>query len=102
MDEPPIVLTAPIRFAGAKAKEFGDQLRSSLDRGQVVIADLTTTWVCDLNAVGELRMVSDLATGAERELRIVVASTSIMHQFALAGIDGQLRVYPSLALAMRH
>jgi hypothetical protein len=30
---------------GAKAKEFGDQLRSSLGRGQVVIADLTTTCV---------------------------------------------------------
>jgi|SRR5215475_6985117 len=101
MDEPPIVVTAPISFAGAKAKEFGDQLRSCLDRGRDVIADLTTTWVCDLNAVGELRMVNELASGAAREFRVVVASTSIMHQFALAGLDGQLRVYPSLVLALR-
>jgi anti-anti-sigma regulatory factor len=99
MDEIPMVVTAPIKFDGAKAKDVGDQLRAALSRRSVVIADLTQTWCCDLGAMGELSMAHELAASSGRELRIVISSATITHQFALAGLDAELQIYPSMSLA---
>jgi len=40
------------------------------------------------------------ATG--KQLRIVISSASVLHQFVLAGLDAQLLIYPSLSLAVDH
>lgn len=99
MDEMPTVVTAPIRFDGTKAKDVGDQLRAALGRRPVVIADLTQTWMCDLAAIGELFLAHDHAVRSGRELRIVVSSAALMREFVLAGLDAELRIYPSVSLA---
>jgi len=59
-------------------------------------ADLTQTWLCGIAAIGELRMVHEVSAAVDRELRIVVSSASILHQFALTGLDAELLIYPSL------
>jgi hypothetical protein len=80
--------------------EVGDQLQAALRRAQVVIADLTYTWVCDLTAMGELCLAQEYAAASAKELRVVVTSASLLHQFALAGLDTEIALYPSLDLAM--
>ena len=44
-------------------------------------------------------MAHELAVSSGRELRIVVSSAAILHQFALAGLDAELLIYPSMSLA---
>lgn len=99
MDEMPLVITAPIKFDGTNAKDVGDQLRAALGRRSMVIADLTQTWTCDLSAIGELFLAHDQAARSGRELRIVVSSAALMHEFVLARLDTELQIYPSVSLA---
>jgi hypothetical protein len=46
-------------------------------------------------------MVHEQAVAYSRELRIVVSSASVMHQFTLAGLDTELLFYPSFSRAIR-
>ena len=99
MDEQPTVVTAPILFTAAKAKGFAGSIRAALSHRDVVIADLTQTWLCDHAAIAELRVAHELASAVDRELRIVVSSAAILQKFALTGLDAELLIYPSLNLA---
>jgi hypothetical protein len=68
MVDQPIIVTAPVTFAGSNAQDVGDQVRSALGRAQVVIVDLTATWVCDLSAIGEQCIAHQLASESAKEL----------------------------------
>jgi anti-anti-sigma regulatory factor len=99
MDSLPLVVTAPIKFEGTSARSVGTRLRAALSRRSVVIVDLSRTWVCDLAAIGELCLAHELAVARGAELRIVVSSGSIRNQFAVAELDAELHIYPSISLA---
>jgi anti-anti-sigma regulatory factor len=94
-----LVVIAPIKFEGTDARNVGAQLRAAVSRRSVVIADLTRTWVCDLAAIGELCQAHELAVARGAELRIVVSSGAIRNQFAVAELDAELNIYPSVSTA---
>jgi hypothetical protein len=76
-----------VRARGADVVHGRDQLRAALAARSVVIFDMSQTWVCDLAAPGELCMAHDQARGSGRELRIVVSSAAMLHQFVLARLE---------------
>ena len=101
MNNQPKVVNAPVVFVECDAQKFGDRLCAALANRRVVVADLTRTAACDAAAIAEICVANDLAARSSRELRVVIASAAVLRQFALAGLDAELLIYPSLNMAIK-
>jgi anti-anti-sigma factor len=95
---PAVVVALPAEIDMANADRVGQQLASVLTPGvKTVIADMTATRFCDSSGINMLVRAHQQAAANGTELRLVVASTSVLRTLTLLGLDDLLAIYPSLS-----
>jgi anti-sigma B factor antagonist len=98
---PAVVVALPAEIDMANADQTGQQLRAALAPGvATVIADMTATRFCDSSGISMLVQAHGQAAANGTELRLVVASTAVLHTLTLTGLDQLLPIYPSLSQAL--
>lgn len=95
------LVTLPAQFDQANAERVRELLQSVLTRDLLVlIVDMSDTAECD-HACGEvLACVYQRAMMTGTDLRLVVTSSSLRRVLAIAGLDGIVPVYSSVAAAL--
>ena len=97
----PAMVTLPAEIDVTNADGVGADLQAAFAPGvTAVIADMTATTFCDSRGVRALVLAHQHAAASGAELRLVVASASVLRVLALLGLDGWLAIYPSLQEAM--
>lgn len=95
------VLPQPAEIDVANAEHVRRDLLAAVDRGYpVVIADMSTTAVCDCAGVAALRCARHYAARAGAELRIVAQEEPVLRVFRLTGLLVDLPVYRTTAAAL--
>jgi anti-sigma B factor antagonist len=98
----PVVVTLPAEIDIANADRIGEELCAAFAPGiRTVIADMTGTRFCDSSGISMLLMAHRKASASNAELRLVALSTVVLRALTLVRIDHLLRVYPSLAEALK-
>lgn len=97
----PVVVGFPDQFDVSNAGDLAEQIRAAITPGgSAVVADLTTTTICDSAGLRIIVLAHDWARTDNVELRLAVPSGPTLVVMKLAGLDQLLRIYPSLATAM--
>lgn len=95
------IVAMPEAIDITNSAQISEQLNLALLRGvALVVADFTPTSFCDSSGVRELALARKRAAGMHVDLRAVVPSAVVLRAFELAGLDGLLPVYASLAAAL--
>lgn len=82
----PEIVTLPAGIDTTNAGSAGDDLRPAFRPGAaVVIADTTTTALCDSAAARNLQQASDKAAGARAGLRLAIPSATMPRTLTLPG-----------------
>jgi anti-anti-sigma regulatory factor len=61
-----------------------------------VIADMTRTAFCDSSGIRQLLVANDKAAEVGAELRFVIESCAVLRVLQVMGVDGVLKIFPSL------
>lgn len=97
----PAIVVLPAEIDIGNAAEVGSQLRTALRPGTaVVIADLSATTFADSSAVRALLTATDAAAAIGADLRLVIPAPEVLRILQVLGVDGMLRIYPSLRAAL--
>jgi anti-sigma B factor antagonist len=95
------VVALPAEIDIANAGQVVSRLAAALRPGvSVVVADLTGTIFCDASGVSALVRARDRAAAAGAELRLAVPPGRVRRVLAILGMEGQLRIYPSVGQAL--
>lgn len=95
-----ILLPAEIDIANADQVRL--DLLAALNRGcPVIIVDMTRTTFCDCAGVRALLRAASRALSVGVEIRVVARATPVLRTFELTGMQLALRVYRTIADAVR-
>lgn len=98
----PVVVHFPAQLDTSRAGDVAGQLRAAIASGaSTVVADLTTTALCDSSGVDIILLARDWATAHNVELRLVVPPGPALVGLKLAGLDEQVPIYPAMDEALR-
>ena len=95
---PSVVVPLMAEIDLTNSEQVYDRLDAAFAAGAaVVIADFTTTWFCDCASLRRLLTVQRRAAARGGQLRLVIPPGSPVERLAaLIGVNGHLRIYPSL------
>jgi anti-sigma B factor antagonist len=97
----PVVVTFPDEFDISNAGDLAKQMRAAIAPGvSAVVADLTTTVLCDSSGLRVIVLAYDWAKADNVELRLAVPPGSTLVVLKLVGLDQLLPIYPSLDQAL--
>jgi anti-sigma B factor antagonist len=98
------VVTLPTEIDSINADQVREDLLSVINRGALLIADLTGTTFCDSAGVRALLRAFRRASANDSGMRLVVSTPAVRRVFEITGVDRLLDIYPSVsaALAGRH
>jgi anti-sigma B factor antagonist len=97
----PVIVPLPAEIDMANAEDVGEQLRLAFAPDvTVVIADLGSTVFCDCAGSRQLVLAHKRAVASNRELRVVISSSTVLRVLAILGFDRVLEIYPDLAAAL--
>jgi anti-sigma B factor antagonist len=95
------VIRLPAEIDIVNAEETGRELRAALRPGvTAVIADMTQTSFAGSSAIRALLETHDRAAANQIELRVVIPAGPVLRAVKIIGLDGYLRIYPSLDAAL--
>jgi anti-anti-sigma factor len=95
------VVTLPEEIDAVNADMVTDTLLTVLNRtGASVVADMTGTTFCDAAGVRAIIRAHIRARSLDTGLRVVLTSPVVRRIFQLTRVDGLVRVYPALGLAL--
>ncbi len=98
---PAVVIALPAEIDMANAGRAGQQLGSACTPGvRTVIADMTATTFCDSSGISMLVRAHKQAAVNNTQLRLVVASATVLRALTLVGMGDLLPIYPSLSQAL--
>jgi len=93
----PDVISFPAEVELSNAAGLGAQLLAALQTATgPVIADLSQTQYCDSGGLRQLVLAHRCAQGNGAELRVVVASTSVLRIMNVVGLDQVLNIYSTM------
>jgi len=97
----PAVVVLPAEIDVANVRQLRQELSSALATGvAVVVADMTATTFCDSMGIRTLFMAHQQARAGSAELRLAIASASVLRVMAVTGADRVLQIYPCLDAAL--
>ena len=97
----PAVVAFPGEFDINNAGDLAKQMRAAITPVvSVVIADLTTTVLCDSSGLRVIVLAYDWAKADNVELRLAVPPGLTLVVLKLVGLDQLLPIYPSLDKAL--
>jgi anti-sigma B factor antagonist len=97
----PVIVRLPAEIDLINAEDVGEQLRSAFTRGAaVVIADLTSTVLCDSSGTRQLVVSHNHADFHDAQMRFVIPDLNVLRIVTLTGLDQLLSIYPSLDAAV--
>jgi anti-sigma B factor antagonist len=97
----PALVVLPAEIDVTNAAQAGDDLQSAFRHGvTAVVADLSRTTYCDSSGARVLLQASETAIASNGELRLVLPPGSVLRALQIMGLDGVLRIYPTLITAL--
>ena len=97
----PEIVTFPAEVDISNAARLGSELLAACRQGvAVVIADMSRTAFCDSSGIRHLLIANDRAGKNLAQLRVVVATESVLRVLRVTGVDQVLDIYPSLQKAL--
>jgi len=94
------VVTVPAEVDVGNAHRLGEDLQAALSSGvTTVVADMTATAFCDSGGIRALVQAAKQSAASGAELR-VVPSARVLRVMTVMGLDGWLKIYPSLHEAL--
>ncbi|HEV2373699.1 MAG TPA: STAS domain-containing protein, partial [Streptosporangiaceae bacterium] len=97
----PVIVRLPAEFDMSNAGYVAKQLREAITPGVgTVVADMTTTDLCDSSGVRIVILARDWAASDDAELRLAVPPGHVLDILKLLGLDQLLPIYPSVDEAL--
>ena len=94
------VVTLPAEIDVGNAHHLGEDLQAAFASGvTTVVADMTATAFCDSGGIRALVLAAKQGAAGGAELR-VVPSARVLRIMTVLGLDGWLKIYPSLHEAL--
>lgn len=91
------VVSAPVEIDVSNADELRQRLLACTDEGHaVLIVDMSETVFCDSTGLHQLVRAHKRATRAGGEVRLVIATPTVLRLFAIVGIDGFFPIFKNL------
>ena len=96
----PVIVGLPAEIDVVNAESVYDQLCSACAPGFAVVADLTSTTLCDSLGAWQMVLAHRHARAAGAELRLAVPTGAVRRVLELLGLDQVLLLYPSVESAL--
>jgi anti-sigma B factor antagonist len=94
------VVTLPTEIDVGNAHRLSEDLQAAFASGvTTVVADMTATAFCDTSGIRALVLAAKQGAANGTELR-VVPSARVLRAMTVMGLDGWLKIYPSLDEAL--
>ena len=91
------VLSAPAEIDASNADELRRLLMTCADEGHaVLVVDMSETLFCDSTGLHQLVRAHKRAARADGEVRLVIATSTVLRLFAIVGIDGFFPMFKNL------
>lgn len=94
------VVTTPEVIDIVNSDELRWRLMTAAAHGNVVVADLSATAICDCSGLRVLAEVGSMLEDTGGELRAVIRSALVLKCLAILGDDRRLRIFPHLPDAL--
>lgn len=94
------VVALPAEIDVGNAHGLGEDLQAAFASGATtIVADMTATAFCDTSGIRALVLAAKRGAASGTELR-VVPSARVLQVMTVMGLDGWLKIYPSLDEAL--